>query len=324
MPLILESIVLSPSDADEVTFGAWITSLDLFPKFDPKYLKQSTVGGVATLILYFFFLLFILLTVYQSLFPETKSVLAISTDRSASDDFFMNLDISISSPCDEIAISYSRAGGYNVMVGQLLQMNSTIPNTCRVSGRIPMARVAGAIHIIPVGHVGLVETNGAVRPIVQIDPRVTFHHTIHKLEFGDPFPHRMAPLSGVSSSEASHLGPFSLHQYFISIIPTFWSRSSILSFLSSSTISSFQYAAQTYSRSLSENAAGKLGIFFQFDFESVVIEQTNKSLFTSETGSFGELSLFIIQLMGVMGGLGAMSDALYLLVGSIGGSSLLL
>ncbi|KGG51747.1 hypothetical protein DI09_288p20, partial [Mitosporidium daphniae] len=276
---------------------------------------------VSTLILYSFFFLFIFFTIYQALFPGAKSTLAIATDQSVVEEFFADLDLSVSSPCDEIAIEYSRAGGYNVIVSHLLQMDSSVSNVCRISGRISLARVAGSIQIIPVGHVGLMEKNGFIQPVIKIDRRVSFNHTIHRLEFGDAFPNRISPLNGVSSSGVNE-NPFFFNQYFISIIPTFWSKKSILPILSSSGVSSFQYAAQSYSRSLSENAVGKFGIFMQFDFESVIIEQTNKSLFTSESGSFGELSLLIIQLIGVLGGLGAISDTLYWLLSSYGPFSL--
>lgn len=330
IPLILESISLSEEDKPNISLQSWISTFDLFPKVDPKYLKQSQVGGISTLVLYSVLLAFIFIAIYQCIFPPMISTLAIAqhddetfsklSKNATFDDFFINLNISIFSPCEEIAVRYALPGGYVVLVSPILQMEPIGNNSCRISGRLSLARSLGSIQFIPVSHMNLkIEPEQSkIQNVFQIDPRVSFTHTIHKLEFGNPFPNRISPLSGISSSESILNSPYSLHQYFVSIIPTTWYKKPILPFVHSSKIFSFQYAAQSYYRSLSENSATTLGIIFDIDFESVVIEQTNESYITNGNGTFGELSIFIIQLMGILGGLGALSDALYSLIGYLG------
>lgn len=113
-----------------------IAGLDAFPKLDAKHLRQSTPGGVATVILVTMMLLLSLLELFQFIVvPFTTSTILI--DPKVSHRLSMQLDISIASPCDSILVELMDTHGRKVTVNPLLDatrirfisLNSTLTHS---------------------------------------------------------------------------------------------------------------------------------------------------------------------------------------------------
>ncbi|KAL9596958.1 MAG: hypothetical protein Q9219_005469 [cf. Caloplaca sp. 3 TL-2023] len=149
--------------------------------------------------------------------------------------------------------------------------------SCRIYGSLEGNKVQGDFHITARGH-------GYAALGEHLDHNAfNFSHIINELSFGPYYPSLLNPLDKTYATTPDH---FYKYQYYLSVVPTIYTRSpsppppppsSSSSSSSSSTSSSStrntiitnQYAATSQSHPVPENVIP--GIFFKFDIEPILL-----------------------------------------------------
>ena len=96
-----------------------LSSFDLFPKVDPRYLRATSPGGFTSVLLLTAMSLLTLFEVYRYLTPFPVSTIVIDTR--VEHRLTMTLDISIGSPCDALVVEVEDCHGGKVKVNSLLE-----------------------------------------------------------------------------------------------------------------------------------------------------------------------------------------------------------
>ena len=205
-----------------------LSSFDLFPKVDPRYLRATSPGGFTTVLLTLVMALLTLFEVYRYMTPIPVSTILI--ENRVDHRLTMTLDISVASPCDALVVEVEDCHGGKVKVNSLLEatrikflnLNTTAEasgvtasgNTstgsffeslfdpmaeagqfgseregCRITGTLPMDDVSGKLLITPILQLHLGFTGLSTNL-----KDVNLSHVIHDMSFGRPFPGRVNPL----------------------------------------------------------------------------------------------------------------------------------
>lgn len=126
---------------------------------------------------------------------------------------------------------------------------------------------------------------GSSESLTEPRPAFNFSHLINELSFGPLYPTILNPLDRTLATTANHFNRF---QYYLSIVPTIYTRSTAAVLQvppptgskrgDRNTIFTNQYAVTSQSAPVPENAIP--GIFFKFDIEPILltIRETRSSL----------------------------------------------
>ena len=186
------------------------------------------------------------------------------------------------------------------------------PNACRIYGSLEGNKVQGDFHITARGH-GYQEfgqhldhsgmsysflllclecvTTLELWLMSSLTLAFNFSHAINELSFGPFYPSLQNPLDRTFAIATAN---FWRYQYYLSIVPTVYTRSPNPdpSNPSSSTVFTNQYAVTSQSHEVSDHTIP--GIFFKFDIEPILL------MIREERGSFMAL---IVRMVNVISGI---------------------
>lgn len=300
----------------EMSETSTLRSFDAFPKVAHAYKRQSSRGGLATLVIgvLCFYFLCTELRGYaggreEHFFTVTKEV---------SETIQLNLDIVVAIPCKKMHVIAQDFSEDTFMAHELLNMegltydfgNEAIqseihgqkayeftrnslkktkfrhprsgshPNDphCRVSGSVPINHVEGALQIFNYPNAAQFYFNP-----MKAQEELNLTHVINELSFGDYFPKVLNPLDGVSTVTQEALMSY---QYFLSAVPVEFSSGR-------SQISTYQYAVKKQTTNLRESFVTRPGIIFHYKYEPVTLKITD----TRES-----FSVFLVKLLSILGG----------------------
>lgn len=282
-------------------FLGLLSSLDAYPKVDPRYLRRTTPGGLTTIIVAIFLSVLFIFECIAFFCPLTKHEFIV--DPVVSANLPIRLDISIATPCDDIVVQFIDPNGQSIIANRQLnankidyplKINGTASSTegCRISGSFPVNKVSGKIEIIPLLHMRL-HLSGVID--LNLDD-INFSHQIHHMSFGRDYPGQQNPLDQTFVEATS---PLFMFQYFISIIPT-WYRDVL-----GTVYESNQYAVNNYQRELSERKSGTPGIFFKYELDSIAVNISEEHT---------PFLAFIVHVVGILGGIFTCSGILHHLI----------
>ncbi|MCJ1431031.1 hypothetical protein MMC27_000381 [Xylographa pallens] len=143
-------------------------------------------------------------------------------------------------------------------------------DACRVYGSLEGNKVQGDFHITARGH-GYMEFGEHLS-----HEAFNFSHIINELSFGPLYPSLLNPLDHTVATTDTHFNKF---QYYLSIVPTIYTRTftdriplnrtTHSPLASASTILTNQYAVTSQSHEVPEQSIP--GIFFKFDIEPILL-----------------------------------------------------
>lgn len=147
---------------------------------------------------------------------------------------------------------------------------------CRVYGSVEVKKVTANLHITTLGHgyAGREHTDHAM---------MNLSHIITEFSFGPYIPDIVQPLD--YSYEITH-HPFTIFQYFITVVPTTFYASP------SRSVRTNQYSVTHYTKHI-EHGQGAPGIFFRFDIDPMALEVHQRTTLFHD---------FFIRVVGVIGG----------------------
>ncbi|KAL4933067.1 endoplasmic reticulum-Golgi intermediate compartment family protein [Aspergillus undulatus] len=185
-------------------------------------------------------------------------------------------------------------------------------DSCRVYGSLEGNKVQGDFHITARGH-------GYQDGMKHLDHGAAFNfsHMITELSFGPHYPTILNPLDKTIATTESH---YYKYQYFLSVVPTIYSRNQNLALdnLPTSTSSKHsnknliftnQYAATSQSDALPESPYLIPGIFFKYNIEPILL------LISEERTGFLNL---VIRLVNVVSGVIVTGGWLYQITSWLG------
>ncbi|KAI9027898.1 endoplasmic reticulum vesicle transporter-domain-containing protein [Hyaloraphidium curvatum] len=268
-----------------------VSSLDLFRKTDTNYQQRSASGGLASLFVYL--VLAWLVWSEGRDWWHTKQRYTFLVDKDISHDITVNLDITVLTKCSYLTVdvvdvhqirlmgvdapvlkiqegdgAFGRDDPLALGIDQLVmdaKSDYSSPadrsggegSACRVAGTIKVNKVAGNLHITALGH-------GYGGQHVDHEA-MNFSHVFRELSFGRYYPGLANPLDGVAEYAEK---PFTMFQYFVSLVPTTYTDS-----LSGSSLKTYQYYVTDHRRSLQHDANGGIpGIFIKYDLEAVSVD----------------------------------------------------
>ncbi|ODM16487.1 hypothetical protein SI65_07994 [Aspergillus cristatus] len=169
------------------------------------------------------------------------------------------------------------------------------PDSCRIYGSLEGNKVQGDFHITARGH-------GYQEFAPHLDHSTfNFTHMITELSFGPHYPTLLNPLDKTIASTESH---YYKYQYFLSVVPTIYSKGAraVDSTLSGNPshsnrnlIFTNQYGATSQSDAIPENPFYVPGIYFKYNIEPIML------LISEERSSFLSLLIRLVNTVsGVM------------------------
>lgn len=139
-------------------------------------------------------------------------------------------------------------------------------NGCHIFGSLPVNHLTGELQITAKG-MGYRDYQKA--PIDQVD----FAHVINEFSFGDFYPYIDNPLDNSAKFDLND--PLTAYVYHINVVPTVYKKLGV-------EVDTFQYSVGEYRYSNKEstlqNNGMVPGIFFDYNFESLSIEVTDRRL----------------------------------------------
>ncbi|KAI9835059.1 MAG: hypothetical protein M1819_002611 [Sarea resinae] len=297
-----------------------LRTFDAFPKTKTTYTTRSSRGGQWTVLL--LLTCFVLSISELRRWHHGHEHHHYSVEKGVSQELQINLDIVIPMKCGDLDINVQDASGDRILAGELLKRDSTKwnswvdakgvhrlgaegkglemeddhvadvmgktgkrkfgrtpmlwgeANSCRVYGSLEGNKVQGDFHITARGH-GYMEFGGQ-----HLEHRdFNFSHIINELSFGPFYPSLLNPLDRTLATTPNHFYKF---QYYLSVVPTIYKRSS-------KTISTNQYAVTEQSYMVGERQIP--GIFFKFDIEPILLT------ISEERGGFLSLLMRIVNVV---------------------------
>ncbi|KAL4884202.1 endoplasmic reticulum vesicle transporter-domain-containing protein, partial [Aspergillus karnatakaensis] len=189
-------------------------------------------------------------------------------------------------------LSEARRGGKKFEKGPKIRRGDKV-DSCRIYGSLEGNKVQGDFHITARGH-------GYADGQKHLDHSAfNFSHMITELSFGPHYPAILNPLDKTIATTESH---YYKYQYFLSIVPTIYSRNQHLDPTSPPAPSSKsnrnliftnQYAATSQAEALVESPYLVPGIFFKYNIEPILL------LISEERSSFLGL---VIRLVNTVSG----------------------
>eukprot|EP00128_Syssomonas_multiformis_P014493 Colp12_sorted_trinity150504_noHs@31376 len=322
--------------------AGFISNFDAFPKVLSSYKQSTTTGGTVSLIA--FIIISVLVTSEFFAYRDIDTAYSYKVDPHPEGALDVNLDITIAMRCHDLGadvldvsgiqrsdtllqkseahfelaenqkewlrhVRERVAGLADVQVDSLVryaslrhempppEVRTTPPDACRIHGVISVSKVAGNFHITAGRSVpsfrGHAHDMGGIA-----NNALNFTHRIDRLSFGPDFPGIVSPLDGIVKSTSDHL---QMYQYMISIVPTVYRT------VNGHHLDTNQYSVAEHARSIDHTGGshGVAGIFFKYDFFSVMVE------IEEQRTSFLH---FLVRLCGIIGGTFATSGYIHYLL----------
>ncbi|KAI9705135.1 MAG: hypothetical protein M1836_006918 [Candelina mexicana] len=278
-----------------------LRTFDAFPKTKTTYTTRSTRGGQFTVLLILTCIVLSFSELRR--WYHGQETHHFSVEKGVSHDLQINIDIVVAMACQDVHINIQDASGDRIQArdvlkrdptnwahwidakgvhllasGQGLEMEedhvadvmgkvsgrkkfSKTPrlrtshaDACRLYGSLEGNKVQGDFHITARGH-GYQEWGE------HLDHRAfNFSHIVNELSFGPFYPSLLNPLDRTFATTPNHFYKF---QYYLSIVPTIYSRSSTNNILTN------QYAVTEQSHLVGERSIP--GVFFKFDIEPILL-----------------------------------------------------
>ena len=172
-------------------------------------------------------------------------------------------------------------------------------NSCRLSGKTNLKKVAGNFHVTAGRSIHHARGHSHLNAFIPREA-YNFSHRIDKFAFGIPVPGSINPLDGTLYVTDEYA---KIIQYYIQVVPTeyqTYSRSQ----------KTHQYSVTERIRTLDHNSGshGVPGIFFKYDMSAISVKVHE------ERQPFWQ---FLIRLCGIIGGVFATSGMLHMLIGAV-------
>lgn len=237
-----------------------------------------------------------------------------SVNKQLSKELQVNLDITVLMQCSDISIGVLDESSDRLMVNELVELHGSdmdfsgrkldsknveyetlhgvlkkgrraghqrktiVPNgpACRIFGSIPVNRVRGNLFIT-----GATDMYGRRNPNIN-----NFTHQIDELSFGEYYPKLVNPLDGVNAIIDGHL---TAYQYFLSIVPTTYKRTS-----SGRVVNTNQYSVTERAGETGDSFKIPPGLYFQYDIEPISLTIIESRM---------PFSQFMIRTINIVGGI---------------------
>ncbi|KAI9813476.1 MAG: hypothetical protein M1827_004152 [Pycnora praestabilis] len=282
-------------------FTEGLRTFDAFPKTKTTYTTRSTRGGQWTVLL--LLTCFLLSFSEFRRWYHGQETHHFSVEKGVSHDLQINLDIVVPMSCPDLHINVQDASGDRILAGDMLKRDPTQwrhwvdakgvhrlgfegkglemeddhvadvmgkvsgkkkfgktprgrgrPDSCRLYGSLEGNKVQGDFHITARGH-------GYYEHGEHLDHQsFNFSHIVNELSFGPFYPKLVNPLDRTLATTPNHFHKF---QYYLSIVPTIFTRSVINNIITN------QYAVTEQSHMVGEQSVP--GIFFKFDIEPILL-----------------------------------------------------
>lgn len=326
----------------------FVKELDAFPKVPESYVVTSAFGGTVSLIV---FILMALLTISEFLvYRDTWMKYEYEVDTDFSSKIKIKIDITVAMKCERLGadvldiaddvvaskelkyepvnfepsaqqklwyqilqqiqgrlreehsiqdvIFRSALKGY---FSDLLIRNDSASlsdnNACRIHGQIYVNKVAGNFHITIGKPITSLMGHAHFAPIIK-KKDYNFSHRIDCLSFGNEVPGHINPLDGTEKITLEHN---QLFQYFITVVPTKLHTSDV-------SVDMHQFSVTERERVINHEAGshGVSGIFIKYKLSPLMVRVSEEHM---------PLSVFLVRLCGIIGGIFSTSNLLHRLIG---------
>ncbi|TRY60329.1 hypothetical protein DNTS_013663 [Danionella cerebrum] len=328
-----------------------VKELDAFPKVQESYVATSAFGGSVSLIV---FILMALLSISEFfVYQSTWMKYEYKVDSDFTSKLKIKIDITVAMKCDRVgadvldiagAVAASKELKYDPVnfepstkkkmwyhVLQQIQHRlreehslqdvlfksalkgsfsdpspqsdgdsiSESPNACRIHGQVYVNKVAGNFHITLGKPIETIRGHAHYSPLIKQEAASNFSHRIDILAFGNDVPGHINTLDGTEKVTSERN---TLFQYFITVVPTKLHTSNI-------SVDMHQFSVTERERVVSneKTSDGVSGIFIKYKLSPLMVKVSEEQM---------PLSVFLVRLCGIVGGLFSTTDLLHRLVGS--------
>lgn len=338
---MLRRIAKGENKAESIT--GYIKQIDAFPKVESHYVESNSFGGVVTLFCWIGIAALLYSEISDFLLPTTEY--RYTVDKEANQQLAIHLDMTVAMPCSVIGADvldvWGRAIGSTEMLKEELvpyelaqnqkmflklqgankasdqahasleemlgdnirklvprdDKGQTVPkDACRLHGKIPIDKITGNFHILSGRSVQIPGMGHAHLQFGEV--KKNFSHRIEGLTFGDRVYGMLYALDG--EEKIAPTQEYS-YQYFVQIVPTKYITEEM-------NVQTYQYTVQEEVRAVDHSSSsnhGTPGILIKYEFSPVaaIVERKTKNGL-----------LFVIRMLGVVGGIISTSGLLNLLI----------
>ncbi|KAK9965733.1 hypothetical protein ABG768_004807 [Culter alburnus] len=325
-----------------------VKELDAFPKVPESYVVTSAFGGTVSLIV---FILMALLTISEFLvYQDSWMKYEFEVDTDFTSKLKIKIDITVAMKCERVGADVLDIAGtviaskelkydpvsfepspQNKMWYQILEkiqnrlqeerslqdvlfksalkgyFSDPVPrndsasesqDACRIHGHIHVSKVAGNFHITLGKPIDTIRGHVHFASLIKKEAVYNFSHRIDYLSFGNDVPGHINPLDG---TEKITLEQNMLFQYFITVVPTKLHTSDV-------SVDMHQFSVTERERVISQEKGnhGVSGIFIKYKLSPLMVRVSEEHM---------PLSVFLVRLCGIIGGIFSTSDLLHRLIG---------
>ncbi|XP_056124825.1 endoplasmic reticulum-Golgi intermediate compartment protein 2 [Rhinichthys klamathensis goyatoka] len=325
-----------------------VKELDGFPKVSESCVVTSAFGGTVSLIV---FILMALLAISEYLvYQDTWMKYEYEVDTDFTSKLKIKIDITVAMKCEKVGADVLDIAGTVIaskelkydpvsfepspqrqMWYQILQQiqnrlreerslqdvlfksalkgyfsdpvpgndsESESQKACRIHGQIYVSKLAGNFHITLGKPIETIKGHAHFALLIKNEAVYNFSHRIDHLSFGNDVPGHINPLDGTEkiASEQNML-----FQYFITVVPTKLHTSDV-------SVDMHQFSVTERERVVSQEKGshGVFGIFVKYKLSPLMVRVSEEHM---------PLSVFLVRLCGIIGGIFSTSDLLHRLIG---------
>ncbi|XP_077056767.1 endoplasmic reticulum-Golgi intermediate compartment protein 2 isoform X2 [Siphateles boraxobius] len=324
-----------------------VKELDAFPKVPESYVVTSAFGGTVSLVV---FILIALLAISEYLvYQDSWMKYEYEVDADFTSKLKIKIDITVAMKCERVGADVLDIAGTVIaskelkydpvsfepspqrqMWYQILQQiqnrlreerslqdvlfksalngyfsdpvpgndsESESQNACRIHGQIYVSKVAGNFHITLGKAIETIRGHAHFASLIKNEV-YNFSHRIDYLSFGNDVPGNINPLDG---TEKITLEQKMLFQYFITVVPTKLHTSDV-------SVDMHQFSVTERERVVNheKGSHGVSGIFVKYKLSPLMVRVSEEHM---------PLSVFLVRLCGIIGGIFSTSDLLHRLIG---------
>ncbi|XP_051968692.1 endoplasmic reticulum-Golgi intermediate compartment protein 2 [Xyrauchen texanus] len=326
---------------------SFVKELDTFPKVPETYVVTSAFGGTVSLSV---FILVALLSISEFLvYQDTWMKYEYEVDADFSSKLKIKIDITVAMKCERVGadvldisgavvaskelkyepVNFESTPQQKVWYQILQQIQSRlreehslrdvlfksalkgrfskpIPwnystsvsrNACRIHGQIYVSKVAGNFHITLGKPINTIRGHAHFASLIKTEVH-NFSHRIDCLSFGNDVPGHINPLDG---TEKITLEQNQLFQYFVTVVPTKLHTSDV-------SVDMHQFSVTERERVINfkkDSSHGVSGIFIKYNLSPLMVRVSEEHM---------PLSVFLVRLCGIIGGIFATSDFLHSMI----------
>uniref|UniRef100_A0A673IME4 Endoplasmic reticulum-Golgi intermediate compartment protein n=1 Tax=Sinocyclocheilus rhinocerous TaxID=307959 RepID=A0A673IME4_9TELE len=308
-----------------------VKELDAFPKVPESYVETSAFGGTVSLIV---FILMALLTISEFfVFQDSWLKYEYEVDTDFTSKLKIKIDYifyALEFPYSCLGVSFEPSPQKKLWYQILHQIQNRLreerslqdvlfksalkgyfsdpvpqndspsnsQNACRIHGQIYVIKVAGTFHITLGKPIDTIRGHAHFASLIKNEVALNFSHRIDYLSFGNDVPGHINPLDG---TEKITLEQNMLFQYFITVVPTKLHTSGV-------SVNMHQFSVTERERVVSnkKGSHGVSGIFIKYKLSPLMVRVREEHM---------PLSVFLVRLCGIVGGIFSTSGLLHRLIG---------